>query len=329
VLKIYTLFTLTLITLFAFSTKPIHKELLSANTYEINHFNITFAPDLSNRLNTKLYPRALSDVDILKTLTNNLYPTILRYRRSENQKDKLSVDFINKRLINEYNVNTEKLSVDFGKFKKQGDRIGYILGRNGVKENLKVDINNFITEFSKINNVAAVKNFGADIWTYLNEGVDNSKIALNAEAPINDNGVSYVNRYRNILVITTDGYIEAGIYGQGYDLSKNTIESFRNAFKKSGETDVRAFFNKNTKYRIKPTNNPYLKNVEILVLELYDRSKTQGGAATVQPTDMEIIKLFWSDWLTKSKVKCFELHPIMNTKNEAEKAVLNFMGINK
>ena len=130
--------------------------------------------------------------------------------------------------------------------------------------------------------------------------------------------------------MTTDGYIEAGIYGKGVDLSQKTIKQFRNAFIKSGEPDIKTFFDKNkNKYKIAPVNNPYLKNLEILVLELYDRSKTLGGAATVQPTDMEIIKLFWSDWLKNSKVKRFELHPIANSKDDVEKTIIAFLGVDK
>ena len=60
-------------------TIDVHKK------YVITHYNITFAPDLSNRVNPNLYRRPLNDVDILKVLTRDLYPSILRCRRSENQ----------------------------------------------------------------------------------------------------------------------------------------------------------------------------------------------------------------------------------------------------
>jgi len=296
-------------------------------TYYITHFNVVYAPDLSNRTNLLLYPRPLSDVDILKVLMKNIPTKILHYHRSENQKDRFSVDFINKRLINDYNINTDKLSIDFSQFKNQSDRMAYIMGRNGIKKDLSFDINELIKEYSRINNIASKQNFGADVWTYLNEGIDD-KFVLGPEKPIMDEGISYCNTYRNILIMTTDGYIEAGIYGKGIDLSKNTIDQFRKAFLKSGESDIKTFFNKNKKFRIKPVNNPYLNNLEILVLELYDRSKTIGGAATVQPTDMEIIKLFWSDWLKNSKVKKFELHPIANSKEEVEKSIISFLGVN-
>jgi hypothetical protein len=296
--------------------------------YVITHFNITFAPDLSNRVNPELYRRPLNDVDLLKLVTNDLYPVILRYKRSEDQKDKLLVDFINKGLINQYSVNTDKLLIDFGKFPNQNSRINYIMERDHVRRTLRQDIKNMVSEFSRINELAVKQNFGADIWTYLNEGIDN-KIALPQEASRVQDGSTYINAYRNILILATDGYIEAGIYGKGFDLSKRTIDRFRNAFLASGENDMKAFFHRHKEFRIKPVHNDYLKNIEILVMELYDRSLSKAGSATVHPTDMEIMKLFWTDWLQQSKVKRFELHPCANSKDEAEKIILDFLGINK
>jgi hypothetical protein len=60
---------------------------------------------------------------------------------------------------------------------------------------------------------------------------------------------------------------------------------------------------------------------------MYDRSLSQGGNATVHPTDTEILKLFWSDWLEKSGVKRYELRPLMTTEAEVEQVVMGFMGV--
>jgi hypothetical protein len=299
-----------------------------SHKYTISHFNITFAPDLSNRVNPGLYKRPLNDVDILKIITSDIYPSILRYRRLENQKDKLLVDFVNKGLVSEYKVNTDKLLMDFGRFPNQRDRMAYIMKRDGVKQWLSLDITKMVSEFSRINSAAGKQNFGADIWTYFNEGIDDKRV-LADEKPIDNRSNTLVNTYRNVLILTTDGYIEAGIYGKGFDLSKSTIEVFRNAFLASGDKDIRHFFKKNDQFRIKPVQNDNLKNLEVLVMELYDRSKSKGGGATVQPTDMEIMKLYWTDWLQQSKVKRFELHPFANSRDEAEKIILNFVGVPK
>src|ERR1700743_3395566 len=68
----------------------------------INHFNLIFAPDLSNRVDPGICRRPLNDSVILSIVAQDLYPYILRFRRSEDQKDKLRVDFINKGLITQY-----------------------------------------------------------------------------------------------------------------------------------------------------------------------------------------------------------------------------------
>ncbi|QHS56527.1 hypothetical protein GWR56_13620 [Mucilaginibacter sp. 14171R-50] len=267
-------------------------------------------------------------MEILKILTTNLYPSILRSHRSENQRDKIRIDFINKGLINQYQVNTGKLSIDFARFPNQNARIDYIKERNGVKQTLKKDVSDLVSEFNRVNVAAGRQNFGADIWTYLNEGLDNAAV-LPDEKPVTDEYNTYVSTYRNILILTTDGYIEAGIYDKGFDLSKKTVDRFRDAYLASGENDMAAFFRKNKQFRIRPVQNEKLKNLEILVLELYDRSKSKVGAATVHPTDMEIIKLYWSNWLKESKVGRFELRPFANSKEEAEKIILDFLNVEK
>ena len=144
------------------------------------------------------------------------------------------------------------------------------------------------------------------------------------------NNKKYHNIYRNILILITDGYIEAGLYDCPINscryLSQKRIDQFRSAFINSGQTDVKSFIKRND-FGITPSNNPHLENLELLVLELYDRSLTKGGNATVHPTDSEIIKTFWSDWLEKSKVKRFELVNMASSKNEMEKIILDFIGV--
>ena len=304
--------------------------ITSPKHYESVNFNITFVPDLSNRLNQNLYPRPLNDVQILSSLLKNIYPNILKNDRDDYQTDKFSVDFINKKLINIYHANPSKMTIDFGQFgDNQAKRIGYILSRPGFEHNnLGLDIKSMENEYKRVNTIASKQYYGADVWTYLNEGIDDHQIVLKADPPLKDDeGNVYVKKYRNILILLTDGYIEAGIYNKGFDLSQKYINNFRNAFLKSGEQDLKKFFNKNKQYRIKSVNNPNLKNLEILVLELYDRSTNKNGEAAIHPTDMEIIKLFWSDWLKQAGVKHCEFFPTMKSPKEAENVIMNFLNI--
>lgn len=285
---------------------------------EVVHYNIVFAPDLSNRLNPKLYPKAVNDADIVNGVLDQIWPNILRIKRDQGQLDHYSVDFINKGLINMYKVNTDVLTIDFQRFDKQNDRINYIMSR-GVPQTLPGDIGKFAAEYRKLNNKAALSNNGADIWTYFKSGID-ERIVL-PEIPQG----KITHRFRNIMVLITDGYIEAGIYKKGYDLSSDKVSEFRNAFLKSKESNMETFLAKNPRFRINPAKNPFLNNLEVIVLEMYDRSLSKTGAATKHPTDMEIMKIIWSDWMRSSGVKRFELKPIAGNKTESVKYVMDFI----
>ena len=270
------------------ATRPGH--LVSTDgKLTIIHFNITFAPDLSNRVNPKLYKRPLNDMELLQVISGKLHPDILTYRRSQNQHDRLLVDFINKGLINQYGVRTDKLLIDLGdpgRFPNQLARINYIMMDKPPKPTLVQDIAGMNREFGRVYNKAIKDNVGADIWTYLDQGVDDKNVFAD-EKPIHDadNDIVYVNHFRNVLILPTDGYIEAGIFGKGFDLGQQTINRFRNAFLASGDTDLQRFFRKNPSYHIKPVHNERFKHLEKLVLEVEDRFLTPSRTSTGQPTD--------------------------------------------
>ena len=174
--------------------------------------------------------------------------------------DKFSVDLINKGLIGIYKINTEALNIDFGPFAdNQLARIDYIMGRSDRK--LKNDINSFNTEYLRINTKAGLANHGADIWTYFNSGIDASIVKASFKKG------NTIQTYRNILILMTDGYIEAGIYGKGYDLSKQKVDAFRKAYLKAGASNLERFLDLNPQFKINPVNNQYLTNLVPLCLQ--------------------------------------------------------------
>ena len=92
-----------------------------------------------------------------------------------------------------------------------------------------------------------------------------------------------------------------------FKIDQERINSFRKDFEKnSNERTLKQFFI-DQDYGIPAVDNSLLSQTEILVLELDDRSVNENGNATQDITDIDIIELFWSDWLTKSNVKKFEL----------------------
>ena len=301
--------------------------------YETIHYNVVIAPDLSNRVDPKLHNKPVSDTEILDVILDDI-PLILNNNgRKTHQQDKFRVDFINKKLINTYEVNTAGLSIDFSKFgTNQEQRINYV---KGIKQkSLLNDTETFKHEFTRVEDLAKSETYGADIWSYFNDQIDGNVVDLKQDV-ISFNNANYTNKYRNILVLLTDGYIEAGLEGkdacQGnrcYYLSSQRIKEFRTAFLKSGEKDMKNFFAKK-EYGIVPVENNSLKDLEVLVLELYDRSLSKGGNATVIPKDKEIIELFWHDWLTKSGVKKYELNFTASSKEQITQVIKRFLDVNQ
>jgi hypothetical protein len=290
------------------------------NAAIINHYNVTVAADLSNRLNSKFYPKAVADTSIVNIVINNIYPRILKNKRSMNQLDQFRIDFINKKQINAYDVRTNDLEIDFKRFgNKQNERISYL--RTDFSKSAAA----FKNEYQRINEQAILRPYGSDIWTYLNEGIGNIIIDT-IKSYTSFDGHYFLNKQKNVLILLTDGYIEAGIYDQNFDLSGNKIKNFREAFIKSGDSDLNKFYEDHPEFQIKSINNPLLKDLNVLVLEMYDRTESNQGA-TVQPTDMQIMRIFWKDWLMRSGVRGFELHPKFSNKAEAEKVIFNFLGV--
>lgn len=311
------------------STNDEHDPIEKPSPKKIYHYNLLITPDLSNRL---LKNRPVSDSEIVTSILDNIYPRIITNGKSVNQHDVFSTSIISNSLISKYAVDIKKLNIDFARFgRDQMSRIQYINGKNKA-ENLASDKAAFIKEYNRISAAASKNTAGADLWNYLNEGIDETFIKKDAPKT-SFNGKIYPSEYRNIMILLTDGYIEASMFGknacqgnQCYYLSSELIKSFRAAFKKSGMTDFKEF-HKEHNYGIKPLTNSNLKDLEVLVMQMEDRSLNAAGNTTVFPTDRQIIELFWTDWLTKSGVKRFKLTPAYSSKAQAEKVLFDFIGV--
>jgi hypothetical protein len=301
----------------------------SKDTVTVEHFNIVIVPDLSNRLNRQLYPKPILDEDIVCLLLSSYPVKVATYRRTDSQKDKIRVSFINQSQVNQYNISPSDMQIDLSVFEKQIDRIDYLKNRSEMT--FTKDTTKFIASFESLTKRAQVEDFGADIWSYLAK-LDEYWIHNEANTSSFNQRI-YRHVYRNVLLLITDGYIEAGIYKNGgcpvdtkscMFLSKRRIDEFRTAFKNSRHSDLKAFFN-SSGYEITPVHNDHLKGLEVLVIELYDRSLAKGGVPTKYPTDLDILTLFWRKWLTDSNVSRFQLEPTFGSKEEAQETILNFL----
>jgi hypothetical protein len=84
----------------------------------------------------------------------------------------------------------------------------------------------------------------------------------------------------------------------GYQFNQDLSTKVRTEFLKSKSSDLKKFILSNPQFLIKKINND-LKNIDVLIFEVTDRSLDINGVARFHPTDLEIIKIIWTDWLSK------------------------------
>lgn len=297
------------------------------------HFNIIFAPDLSDRISNKNY--LVSDEKIAEVFCSILYPDIINNDAQINQLDRIKFDFINPTHGKLYHLNTT--AIDLSVFKNnQLDRVKY-LGVFDSNSQFKTDMDSFIYQFTKYNSSITLNNdHGSDIYNYLEHlsylQVDTTKNSIN-----DDSKRLIINsHYENILVILTDGYIETGERNdnskKSESLSEAKINNFRNDYlnRDDKNLNLQQYFNVSG-YKINEINNTALSNLKIIVLQIYDRGHTEGGNKNPGPSDEDIIKIFWMDWLTKSGVpeKNIKLYSTYQLKdsNDIKNAFKSFLNL--
>ncbi|WP_139959497.1 hypothetical protein [Flavicella sediminum] len=291
------------------------------------HLNIIITPDLSNRITEGMYPKPVKDEQLIESLYKNYYPEFYKINnRVIGQKDKIQVVLTNPSILKESHISLSNFSMDLSKF-NPSECIKYLT--HGENEE---DLARTTIEIQKLYNYAQNNTTGGDVYNYLKKEL-NSSLVKGAAKPLQlDANTTVINKYRNIIVLLTDGYIEAGLYGksnckgkQCLYLTSKIIADFRKEYLKANTTNLQEFFNKSG-YGILPVVNKNLKNCEVLVVEMYDRTLNQKtGSQTVSPNDFEIMKLFWADWLKKSGVQHFKLLDVSTSEAEFLSNLKNFI----
>lgn len=327
---LYTSFTLLL--LIACGGKKDKQGSLTSNKKKIvkENLNIIITPDLSSRVLSKVWPKPVHDVAMIRSVFNSYYPDLYGYdNRVNGQKDFLNLTFTNKKILTDYHF-TEATKIDV--YKKEANNRLYLKTFDETTPEFELEREKIINNLSEVYQKAEIEPAGADIFSFLKTGIT----GVIKQDVLGQKVQNYVidTKYRNIVVLFTDGYVEAGLYGKEncienkcYYLSYQNIHKFRKDFKKNAKgKDLKTFFDQNG-YGIVPVENEQLKNVELYVCELYDRSlNKKTGSQTVIPNDMDIIKLFWTDWLTKSGVKKFQLKETAGTVEEFQTGLMSFIG---
>lgn len=297
---------------------------------EITHYNIKIVSDLSNRLDRELYPRQLDDREIINEILQTFPELINNYNRLAFQKDKISYGLLNPLEVLNFNEYKDDLTIDLGKFgQNQFQRIDFIKNRKSpTLEESKDQFNRKIEEIYK-NSINRESFYTADTWGFFKQVVDENYFKLTD--PINTTKAKDISR--NVIVILTDGFIELAKRNSPNSCPEKTcellnthqIEKFRKYYNSlDRQIPLKEAFQQSG-YGLKPVNNPNLKNVEVLMLEFNGRSKTASGRITKTPTDFEILKLYWEDFLTKEGVKKVEIKNVQPSTENINQIVKEFL----
>ena len=297
---------------------------------KITHYNIKIVSDLSNRLDRELYPRQLDDREIINEILQTFPKLINNYNRLAFQKDKISYGLLNPLELRNFNEYKDDLTIDLGKFgQNQFQRIDFIKNRKSpTLEESKDQFNRKIDEIYK-NSINRGSFYTADTWGFFKQVVDENYFKLTD--PINTTKAKDISR--NVIIILTDGFIELAERNSPNSCPEKTcellnthqIEKFRKYYNNlDRKIPLKEAFQQSG-YGLKPVNNPNLKNIEILMLEFNGRSKTASGRITKDPTDYEILKLFWEDFLTKEGVKKVEIKNVQPSTENINQIVKEFL----
>jgi hypothetical protein len=304
------------------------------NHEQVNYGNnIVVLTDLSNRI---LRNKAVHDTTIIFSIIDRLKPMVEK-SIDLGVEDKFKFYSVNQSAVNKISLpNKVDFDIDLTEFNgNELARSNYLYGR--VDHNYGNDIKNIKKSIAELYKYSLHnKTLGADVWHYFKNDL-NSVIIDTTSSKRYFRKNTYITKRKNKIILLTDGYIEAGRYANDPTmtdknnpkktkyLSWKLLEQFRENFNRSNYVDIAEFF-KAEEYGIVPVNNPLLPEVQFLILEIDDRTII-NGVTTTSPTDSEIIKLYWKDWLIKSGVdeKNIQIHDIVKNEKELDQILSNFL----
>lgn len=303
----------------------VDKEASPQIKHTVN-YNIVVVPDLSNRLDNRLYPRQLTDASVFRAILKVFPDLTAAYNRIAYQKDKLSVRLLNPLEVRGFNQLQQRLTIDLGGF-SQRERIEFLRNReNAAKGTYTEKAADFEQAATELYQAAANNHYGADLWNFFNQTLDGQFFTLTK--PINTARVKDVSR--NILILITDGYIEVGTGGRNpcgtrlcQQLTYYQMKALRRYCQSSNLPLKDAF--KESGYGITPIQSSVLEDTEVLMLEVYDRSKSRSGSIRHTPSDFKLLQLYWQDFFEKSGAKRFQLVETRSSEADLEQAIRAFL----
>jgi len=245
--------------------------------------NLIVVPDLSSRIiDTLNNPDQIKNDTIL---LNHIWKTFTQSVRTKmNSKDRLIVDV------------TDPDQAQ-GKFRMVANNLIFDLSEHKDKSN-KLFFDKVGDQFSRniaeLYSMAKAQPQGADYWSFFNQNLQR-----------NIKQSTLFDEYRNILILITDGYLEAqnnsktgvAFYTGGYIQRSEAFNKL-----KSGETIDQAISSS-----ISPILDcsQHFSNLEVLVLEVNPRTQSskQEPSDRGTPRDFDIMKKLWKDWFARLEIK--------------------------
>lgn len=269
---------MTVLLIFVFSCKKDSdkdEKEVTAKTSTTENYNLSLLLDLSDRISLQKNPNPTMeyfqrDLGYIKSVSE-AFTQHLKSKRIIQIDDKMQLFFNPEPLDPEINTIAKNLRINIDK--------------NNASKDLLNSINtNYASQTSKIYESAIKDNkyVGSDIWSFFDSKVKDQCIE---------------NKYRNILVILTDGYMfyESTIMKEGNRTAYVTPELIR----KNGlnTQDWEKKLHDQDFGFIKASDD--LSNLEVLVIGI-NPNKTN-------PYEERVIKAYWNKWFTEMKIKHFEI----------------------
>lgn len=235
------------------------------------YLNVVILPDLSGRLVTEPHPIE-NDKVVIDYIWQAFRESVSKSYRlyGENTKDRLMVDITREREL-ELKTLASKLIVDCSETQKP--TIPYLTGVE----------TSFHQAVDQAYSIGSQQIHGADYYKYINENLNGRRVPS-----------SPFVKYRNIVIILTDGYLETTkdpskplvpqIFYTGEPIQLYNLRKGRREKKSWNEILPAQHL---PIMNIKPSS-PNLKDWEVIILQVYDRDNG----------DLEILEKLWSDWLT-------------------------------
>ena len=244
--------------------------------------NLIVVPDLSGRINDEINNpgQIRNDTSLLNEIWRSFQEAT---KRKINSGDRLLIDVTGKdQAQGRFRSLANDLIFDLSAFKNKSNRLFFINKERQFKNNV-----------AELYRLAQQNPQGADYWRYFNDG-----LRRNIRSP------TLFTDYRNLLIIITDGYLEAQTkQATGTAIYTGTYQERLNAFNKlkAGRslTDAVAAITP-----IMDCSN-HFQNLEVLVLEVNARHNTspQEPKDPGTPRDVDILRKLWTDWFVKLEIK--------------------------